>query len=84
MRLHQRKMALLVSDESLLYIAPAMKISGAKYEACFIRDNYCHLTIYFKQTIKTYFSFGISDAITTLLATMYSRQFQALLRAQFF
>ena len=48
MRLHQREMALLVSDESLLYIAIAIKISDEKYESFFVRDKYSHLTIYLR------------------------------------
>ena len=45
MRLHQREVALLVPDESLLHIVLAKKISGEKYKSFFIRDKYPHITI---------------------------------------
>ena len=45
MRLHKRKVALLVPDDSLLHIALTKKYSSGRYELFFIWDKYSNLTI---------------------------------------
>ena len=48
MRLHQRDVALLVVDDSLLHITLAQKKSCEEYASYFIRDEYRLLMIYLR------------------------------------
>ena len=45
MRLYQRKVALLVPEDSLLRITPAKNYYDKQYLSFFIQDRYSHLAI---------------------------------------
>ena len=59
MRLHQREVALMVPDDSLLHIALAIKISDEKYVSFFIRNEYSHLKVCLRPIEPQVYTFSV-------------------------